>query len=214
MSSNPAAPPHEQCSDSVLVYVPKPGTAIERTVKRGSAIVGPEAEAEAGRARPTVYFEGNLYGAVGMVTFADRAMHAYWRMRERYPTIAMMTASPQELVRAGTLDPERGVIRDELDARGDLLAWLGIKDVPGDRRILSLQRELCVYGVRASIPTLCPQCRTKAQLLCGEELVELRRGAPPDAPAHEAMCDDETGWRCPNVHCGRFGVYVELGEQA
>jgi hypothetical protein len=79
---------------------------------------------------------------------ADRAIHAYWRMRERYPTVAKMTVPAHDLVRVGTLDPERGVIRDEFDARTALLAWLGIEDVPGDRRILSLQRELCVLAIR------------------------------------------------------------------
>ncbi len=145
MSDNCVAPRKDKGRETVLVYIPRPGSPIEQTVKHGSAIVGPESKSR--QERTTVYFEGNLHGVGSMVTFADCAMHAYWRMRECYPTVAKMAVLAHDLVRVGTLDSERGVIRDELDARGALLAWLGIKDVPGDRRILSLQRELCVLAV-------------------------------------------------------------------
>lgn len=58
-------------------------------------------------------------------------------------------------------------------------------------------------------PDCCEHCGHKLQLLCGEELVEIGRSAPDDAPAHDAMCNDDLAWRCANVHCGYFAVEVE-----
>jgi hypothetical protein len=130
----------------VSVYIPKPGTAIGRTVERASAIVAPKREFRT--ARTTVYYEDLSQDAEGLVTFADRAMLAYRRMRAGTSTPEGITALPQELARVGTLDPARGVISAEREALRDLLNWLGIPDVPGDRRTLTLQRELCVHSLR------------------------------------------------------------------
>jgi hypothetical protein len=57
LSDSNAAPPQDQGCETVLVYIPRPGSPIEQTMKHGSAIVGPEAESR--QERTTVYFEGN-----------------------------------------------------------------------------------------------------------------------------------------------------------
>jgi hypothetical protein len=61
---------------------------------------------------------------------------------------------------------------------------------------------------RGPLPTVCPACTRLPELLGGEELLELRRGAPDDAPADGACLDDEPGWRCANVNCTQFGCYL------
>ena len=73
-----------------------------------------------------VYYEGNRYGAANMVTYADRAMLAYWRMRDHYPTVAQAAVPVEHLVRIGTLDPERGEIElVDTEHAPDLAEWLG-----------------------------------------------------------------------------------------
>lgn len=61
---------------------------------------------------------------------------------------------------------------------------------------------------RGPLPACCPACASAPELLSGEDLVERRRSAPADAPAHDANCDDEPGWRCANVHCTHYACYL------
>jgi hypothetical protein len=105
------------------MYVPQPGCHLARTVKGGSAIVGKPAE----DGYVLVYYEGNLYGAVNMVTFADRALHAYERMAHRYPTVACALVRQDDLRRVASFYPEYGRVEVE-DATQlvDVARWLGL----------------------------------------------------------------------------------------
>jgi hypothetical protein len=55
----------------------------------------------------------------------------------------------------------------------------------------------------------CPACGEPLHEASGDECVERRQAAPANAPAHDAMCDDERGLRCLNVMCTRFAVLHE-----
>ena len=63
-------------------------------------------------------------------------------MRERYPTVAQAEVPVDQLVRIGTLDPERGAIELVDDEHApDLADWLGCQPE-------RLRDELRVKGVR------------------------------------------------------------------
>jgi hypothetical protein len=79
--------------------------------------------------------------------------------------------------------------------------------IPPLCRVCSLFDALSILE-QGPLPACCPACGRRPRLLCGEELVEIRRNAPADAPAHAALCDEEEGWRCANVTCPRFACYL------
>jgi len=114
----------------VPVYIPRPTVDgfIARTVAPRSAIVG-QPELPARGELLVVYYEGNLHGAANIVTFADRAMVAYHRMAERYPTVAKMAVAPREVTQAATLLPEHGMVEPTLDPtlRAALARWIGVE---------------------------------------------------------------------------------------
>lgn len=74
------------------VYVPRPGSAADKAIAAGSAVVGDPAavrEVVVDGVRSTmveVYFEGNLYGAANLVTSEQRLARAAGRLVARYPT--------------------------------------------------------------------------------------------------------------------------------
>src|SRR4051812_17483330 len=76
----------------VNIYVPAVGSMLEREVAAGSGIVGARTVPEDPESPVLVYYEGNLYGAANIVTWADRVYHAadrlLWQGRG-YPTRAM-----------------------------------------------------------------------------------------------------------------------------
>jgi hypothetical protein len=123
------------------------GEQMLATVAPRSAIVGTGQDPEPGLLPKmiVVYYEGNLYGAVNMVTFADRAMHAYYRLRDHYPTVAMMAVPRSQVVQAATLYPEHGRVEvKNAEQQVRLTRWLGLAIEDGD----ALARELRVQGVR------------------------------------------------------------------
>lgn len=106
----------------VTVYVPAPGSSVERTVIDGAAIVGsPEGD------RIMIDYEGNAYQQFG--TFAEMLMHAAGRHAERYPTTARMWVEPEQLVRVGTYDYDRKDL--DVDDPDALLAAWGERGVRG-----------------------------------------------------------------------------------
>lgn len=144
----------------VPVYVPSRRDGAGRDVRMGehmlatvaprSAIVGTGRDPEPGLLPEmiVVYYEGNLYGAVNMVTFADRAMFAYWRLRDHYPTVAMMAVPRSQVVQAATLYPEHGRVEVKSAAQQvRLTRWLGLAIEDSD----ALARELRVQGVRTGV---------------------------------------------------------------
>lgn len=89
----------------VIVYVPAEGHPATAGIVRGSGIVGRPLEDEV-----LIYYEGAIYGQVGMERLADRVNYAYLRMRERYPTVAFRVVPRYALVVVGTFDPRGGRI--------------------------------------------------------------------------------------------------------
>lgn len=86
------------------LHVPaRPGSLISRTIAKGSAIVSDsEVPHQNGLGGFLIYYEGNIYGAANMVRYVERALSAAGRMRERYPTAAMMSAAAVDLKQIGT----------------------------------------------------------------------------------------------------------------
>jgi len=95
-------------------------------IRRGSGIVGiPEPD----ESDVLVYFEGNVYGSTGMERLADRAYHAFDRLRSQYPTVAFARLPKTALVDVGTFDPWQGQItpRSE-EAEREIADWLDSPD--------------------------------------------------------------------------------------
>lgn len=139
--------------DPIPVYVPVVA-GLKAVIDAGAAIVGSESEAwlrqRAERIREVdpdkeyaatqahrdaaaspddtliIDYEGNRYGAVNMVTFADRCLHAHGRHVEHYPTVAraMVPAANVEWVALYYPDHRRVEVTD---GRGlaQLTEWLG-----------------------------------------------------------------------------------------
>ena len=114
-------------STPISVFVPASG--VVTGIDPGSGIVaGTPARDES---RILVDYEGNRYGAVNMVTFADRVARAWDRQRTRYPTIARAAMRVEQLVKIGEYDAERGVVllgegapMDRESAKQLLADWL------------------------------------------------------------------------------------------
>jgi len=101
-----------------------------------------------------VYYEGNLYDAANVVTYADRAMFAYWRMRDRYPTVARRAVRVDDIQQIGILDPTTGLITlgEEHGVPNERLCdWLSLK---GDtvEKMQKLDTQLHVKGGAAMKP--------------------------------------------------------------
>ena len=138
----------------VPVYIParagegrevRMGSHLAAIVAEGSAIVG----ARESDGMVVVYYEGNLHGACNMVTLADRAMFAYGRARDRYPTVAMMAVPASQLARVGTLYPEHGRIEVHNGRElYEIARWLGIDLAQGREATDRLHSELRCDGVR------------------------------------------------------------------
>lgn len=125
----------------VNVYVPRAepdgyDTLDLRHIAQGSGIVGLPMDDSV-----LIYFEGNLYNASNIVTYADRCFHAADRLTWKgrgYPTIAQAVVLPEHLDYIGIFNG-RQVILDTVhsaSARETLRKWL---DDPAD-----LDRELRV----------------------------------------------------------------------
>lgn len=108
------------------IFIPAPGSALERQVAPGSAVVGlPLSEAsprgEDG-AWVVVDLEGNLNGAVNLRRFRERVLNAWSRQATGYPTAGRLAAPASELIEIGRTNA-RGAI-DWLDLPAAAL-WSG-----------------------------------------------------------------------------------------
>lgn len=113
------------------VFVPANAAGpIAQIIVRGSALVGTATGGEL----VTVDFEGNIYGASNIRTFADRARHAADRQSVLYPTIARRTIPRSDLRQVAWFDPDTGItLLDDDDAQKALASWLGVEIIdPSD----------------------------------------------------------------------------------
>lgn len=108
----------------IVVYVPAGGHPDTVGIARGSAVLG---RPEPGDDRVRVYFEGAVYGQMGMRTLADRARHAWGRLVERYPTVACRLVPREALVVVGTFEPRAArIILTGPRSKAVVAAWLGV----------------------------------------------------------------------------------------
>lgn len=121
----------------VPVFIPAQGSELYRIIEKGSGVVGqPYNDTET-----LCYYEGNLYGASNMVTWADRVHHAADRMAVAYPTVAKTIARPGELIRVGSFEGGRIELGSNAWANEQLLDWLGFDDTT-DIQVVNAELEV------------------------------------------------------------------------
>ena len=86
-------------NDELSLLVPKTEFQAQHELKKGSAVVAVK--------RPSgqviAYYEGNIYGACNIVTFDDKAVLAYGRLVQNYPTSAKFVLDPDEYEIVGSI---------------------------------------------------------------------------------------------------------------
>jgi hypothetical protein len=105
------------------VYVPREGTAARAAIAEHSGVVGTAVEG----GRVVVDFEGNLYGAANIKTYADAVHHAAGRHAwgaEGYPTRARTEVDEDEVLEVGFYNGERVQVYPE--QVGTVADWLGV----------------------------------------------------------------------------------------
>jgi len=108
---------------ALTVYVPAPDHAATAGIARGSGIVGIPRNDDPDSV--LIYYEGALYKQSEMKYLADRVFHALGRLLEKAPTIAMMAAPGDSLIRVGIFEPRRGQVVLVPDAEEAVKDWLG-----------------------------------------------------------------------------------------
>lgn len=112
-------------AEAIDVFIPAPSDPLRAVIKPGSGIVG-TTEGE----RTIIDYEGNLYGAQNIVTWADRVMIAAGRHSVRYPTVARSWVKPEALIRVASYEYRKWAPAIELEADVALVCgWLGIRDL-------------------------------------------------------------------------------------
>lgn len=100
-------------------------------------------------------------------------------------------------------------------SRGVTCGWCDVANIHGASPVEALA--FIVQELNRALgapPERCPDCGCVLRLRTGEQLLALRDGAPPHAPAHTALCEDQIGLRCTNVECERFACYLEMDAAA
>lgn len=92
--------------EEVHVYVPVLGRLPE--IRRGSGIVGGPPD---DHGWVLIDYEGKLYGAENLRTFADLVAHAHDRQRTSYPTVARQAVPAYHLLAVGRFAPETGRVQ-------------------------------------------------------------------------------------------------------
>lgn len=157
---------------SYRIYVPAPGPLSRSTIWPGSGIVGEAVS-------PTqleIYYEGNLYGAINMRTWADRVYQAAARRRERAPTVARMIVRRDDYVAVGTIDMQSRSVRLRLwSANG----WRSTRSTPP-----SFRRATEGHGRDArDVSCLVRQGRDRGKLVGRSSTRAARHGAIPGREA-------------------------------
>jgi hypothetical protein len=115
----------------VEILVPRPGTLADAVIAAGSGVVAVPASEEPGKLR--VYYEGNLYNAANIRTWADRVRHAAERLLVDAAVIATGISEVDEFVVVGRFAAMDGVVLDaNATARSTLCRWLDISDLDLD----------------------------------------------------------------------------------
>ena len=106
---------------NITIWVPAGGT--HPTIRRGAGIISTTPPADG---RIVIDYEGNLYNASNIITYADRCYHAWGRQDANYPTIARRADHADRYTAIGTLNLTEGHIDllDNPNIRTALAAWL------------------------------------------------------------------------------------------
>jgi hypothetical protein len=91
--------PHAEVTE-VKVLLPRIGSMANTVIRDRSGVVGVPAKAPG---RTLAYYEGNVFGAAGMVTWADRCFHAASRLVAQYPTVATGLFLTTDFIEVGTM---------------------------------------------------------------------------------------------------------------
>lgn len=96
--------------ERLAVYVPDvdaPATIAVQVaaIKAGSGIVGRRVVEDDPESPVLIYFEGNLYGYVNIVTYADRVSLAADRLTDSAPTVAMRLVRPEAVIQVAWFYP-------------------------------------------------------------------------------------------------------------
>lgn len=102
-----------------VIFVPEEGSNLG--IHPGSGIVAAVDSASSGPV--LIYFEGNLFGAENLKDFESRVNQAAGRQVQRYPTIAKMTVSRDQLIEVGRFDYCSNRVVSLLNEH-QLLAWI------------------------------------------------------------------------------------------
>lgn len=110
----------------VRVYLPRPGSALERTIAPGSGIVGSPEDAHDGRIIIDIQEPSK---SENIITWADRVHHAHSRHIHRSPTSSRMFPPASDLVDVGVFDERTGeVLVSSPQARAAVASWAGGND--------------------------------------------------------------------------------------
>lgn len=107
----------------ISLFVPRSDSPMRCRLGSGAAVVGDRDSLDSNGCI-TIYFEDNRYAAVNVKNYADRALVAALRMRDRAATVARAAISPSELVEVGYWDEENGRAIIDPDMRHELDYWL------------------------------------------------------------------------------------------
>ena len=118
----------------IAVYVPAPD--VDLGIARGSGIVGRQyVQHEPREELLLVYYEGNVYGGVGLERYANRVHQAWGRMEQSYPTVARQHVRPFEMVEVAAFDPFAGLV--EVSDLPSLLGWLDLAELDPAELVVS-----------------------------------------------------------------------------
>lgn len=131
----------------VVIYIPVPGSSLEKAIEPGSVVM------PLGNPRPdgvrAVTWEARAFGERVPSTFADRAERAYARTRDHRNDLRKLV-QPADLRPIGKLDVGAGEIELEWERDAEALAaWLGRPTL--DPAELTTTRGVVVQMVRASV---------------------------------------------------------------
>lgn len=174
----------------VVIFIPTPGSSLERAIEPGSVVM------PLGNPRPdgvrAVTWEARAFAERVPSTFADRAERAYARTRDHRNDLRKLV-QPGDLRAIGKLDVAAGEIELEWERDAEALAaWLGRPAL--DPAELTTTRGVVVQMVRASVKEhgdqLDPQGAT-----AGGQPGRAPAHAPAPAPATGGMRSQAVGGR-------------------
>lgn len=110
------------------LFIPSPDSTYYKVLAQGSALVGDPTDSRFGECKVLVYYEGNIYGACNLNSFAEKATCAAGRLIERYPTIAKVVLPREELIEVGFMEEGYRVTLEREDL---IAAWEAGEPVSG-----------------------------------------------------------------------------------